>query len=172
MINRRFYLVHFMLFCCTMYGYAQNDCQTYLNKAEQAKDVDEKVMFIQQAADCGDEQAQFEIGYMNYEMSEKFREEIKQTSDSTYMSLLKIIQEKRGEEAIRYFSMAAKTGHPGAQAFLCLIYYEGHFVKEDFNAAKSWAKKVHSNNRSTEVEKRIVNRVEGAIEEFEMLDWS
>lgn len=55
---------------------------------------------------------------------------------------------------------------------LCLIYYEGHIVKKDLDAAKSWAKKVRSNNRSTEVDKEIVNDVEGAIEELEKkIDW-
>ena len=152
---------------------SSSDCQTYLKKAEQAKDVEEKVMFIQQAADCGDEQSQFEMGYVCYDMSEKIREKIQGMSDAdSDKKFYKILQNNKGRVAIEYLDMAAKTGHPGAQALLCVIYFEGDIVKRDIDVAKSWAKKVHSNNRSTEKEKKIVNYVEGKIEEWEKeLDW-
>ena len=176
MINRRFYIVYYLLFYCTMYGYAQNDCQSYLKKVEQAKDAVEKVKYVQLAADCGNEQCQFEIGYFFYESSEKFRDKIQGMSDAdsneVYKEVYKEVIVQKGKAAIEYLAMAAETGHPTAQALLCLIYYEGHIVKKDLDAAKSWAKKVRSNNRSTEVDKEIVNDVEGAIEELEKkIDW-
>lgn len=157
---------------CTFNVFSQNtNCQTFIDQAKQAKTTTEKDKLLRKAADCGDESTQFFLGYTYYDVAEGFRKELSSSKDDLEKGLIEIDIKEYGNDAIKYLVMAAKSGHPGAQAYLCLIYYEGHFVKENYNEAKIWANKVLSNRRSTSKEKDAVNAVLDKIKMLEALDW-
>lgn len=156
---------------CTLKSFSQNaDCQTFINQAKQAKTIDEKDNLLRKAADCGDESTQFYLGYTYYDVAEGHREELSDSIDDMKKFLIEIDIKNYGNKAIKYLEMAAKTGHPGAQAYLCVIYYQGHFVKENFKEAELWANKVKSNRRSTSKEIDAVEAVLGRIEMIEALE--
>lgn len=156
---------------CTSYAFSQNDCQTYINQAKNAKTTSEKDKLYRKAAECGDEDVQFYIGTLYYDVAEDLRKEYSNSTNDIEKWLIEEDIKSQGNDAIKFLGMAANTGHPGAQAYLCLIYYEGHFCQENYTKAKEWAKKVTNNPRSTSKEREAVNQVLERIEMMEALEW-
>ena len=169
-MKKRFIASIVFLFCAG-YAFSQNDCQTYVNQAKNAKSTTEKDRLFRKAAECGDEDVQFYIGTLYYDVAEGLRKDYSNSKDDVEKWLIEEDIKSNGKDAIKYLSMAAETGHPGAQAYLCLIYYEGHFVEENFDKSKEWARKVNNNSRSTSKEKEAVNQVLGRIEMLDALEW-
>lgn len=153
-------------------GFSQNkDCQSFLDQAKQTNSKTEIEKLYRKAAECGDEPTQYYLGTMYYDVAEELRKDFAKSTNELEKSLIEANIKSTGNDAIKYLKMAANNGHPGAQAYLCLVYYEGHFVDENYNEARSWAKKVESNHRSTSKEKASVEAVLNRIEMWESLGW-
>lgn len=153
-------------------GFSQNkDCQSFLDQAKQTNSKTEIEKLYRKAAECGDEPTQFYLGTMYYDVAEELRNDFAKSTNELEKSLIEADIRSTGNDAIKYLKMAADNGHSGAQAYLCLIYYEGHFVDQSYNEARSWAKKVESNHRSTSKEKASVEAVLNRIEMWESLGW-
>ena len=83
-------------------------------KAEKNRDVAKAFWLFRKAAESGNAEACFEVGYM-YEYGSGTGENL--------------------AEAVRYYSLAAKTGHRGALHNLGIFYYVGKGVKVDYKKA-------------------------------------
>jgi len=78
------------------------------------KEKNEAIQKFQEAANNGDAQAQFELGYLYYECEDY-------------------------EEALKWWKLAAEQGHARALNFIGICYKEGRGVEQsDFNAKQSW----------------------------------
>lgn len=163
------FLLFFLM--CLSPAFSQGDCQTIVNQAKNAKTTAEKDRLFRKAAECGDESTQFYLGKLYYETAEEYRKNGSKSTSENEKMVFESYMRSYGNDAMRFLSMAANTGHPGAQAYLCLINYEGHFCEENYDKAREWARKVESNPRSSSDEKNAVEQVLNKIEMMEVLEW-
>lgn len=95
------------------------------------KDLTEAEMWVQKAADQGDESA----ANLVKEIQEK-----RSTASESHALGLNFYEQEDYEQAVRHFRTAANADHAGAQGCLAVCYATGKGVEKDLDTAELWAR--------------------------------
>ena len=116
-------------------------------------DVDDDFEYALDAAEEGDADAQFSLGYMYYEgegVSQDNKEAVKwwrlsaEQGDADAQFNLGVMYDQGegvpqdNKEVVKWWRLAAEQGHADAQLSLGYMYYEGEGVSQDNKEAVKW----------------------------------